>query len=114
MGDGESNSSGVEATGVVTLSCSLAEGLEIEQPLLVTPSQVQMMGHGEALEAACRMALDEMAKLVCTELGIEYSDAAMLISIAGDLHVCQIANPLVGVRVSLSRDLFSNANWLHP
>jgi len=68
MGDGESNSSGVEATGVVTLSCSLAEGLEIEQPLLVTPSQVQMMGHGETLEAACRMALDEMAKLTCMEL----------------------------------------------
>jgi amidase len=112
MGDGESNSSGVEAAGQVTLRCHLAEGLDVRQPLVVTPSEVQMLGQGKTLEEACRMALDHMAQLVCRELKIEYKDAAMLISIAGDLHICQIANPLVGVRVSLSRELFSNASWL--
>jgi amidase len=112
MGDGESNSSGVEAAGRVTLRCNLVQGLDVKQPLVVTPSEVQMLGHGKTLEEACRLALDHMAKLVCNELKIGYKDAAMLISIAGDLHICQIANPLVGVRVSLSRVLFSDASWL--
>jgi amidase len=112
MGDGESNSSGVEATGVVTLSCHLEKGLNIRQPLLVTPSEVQMMGQGKTLEEAGKMALDHMANLAREALKIDYLDAAMLISIAGDLHVCQIANPLVGVRVSLSRELFAEMHWL--
>jgi amidase len=112
MGDGESNSSGVEAAGRVTLRCNLVQGLDVKQPLVVTPSEVQMLGHGKTLEEACRLALDHMAKLVCNELKIGYKDAAMLISIAGDLHICQIANPLVGVRVSLSREFFSDASWL--
>ena len=106
MGDGESNSSGVEVAGTVTLRCRVAEGLHIGQPLVMTASEIQMLGQGDTLEEACRMALDHMARLVTEELGISYEDAAMLISIAGDLHICQIANPLVGVRVALPRDLF--------
>ncbi len=112
MGDGESNSSGVEAAGTVTLCCLGAEGLNIAQPLVMTASEIQMLGQGDTLEAACRMALDHMARLVTAELEISYRDAAMLISIAGDLHICQIANPLVGVRVSLSRALFRGSDVL--
>jgi amidase len=106
MGDGESNSSGVEVAGTVTLCCRESEGLNIAQPLVMTASEIQMLGQGDTLEDACRMALDHMAGLVTEELEISYQDAAMLISIAGDLHICQIANPLVGVRVSLARELF--------
>lgn len=113
MGDGESNSSGVEATGEVALRCRVEESLNVRQPLVITPSEVQMLGQGETLEDACRMALDQMAQMVCRELNTDYDDAAMLISIAGDLHICQIANPLVGVRVSLPRTFFEQATWLH-
>jgi amidase len=56
------------------------------------------------------MALDHMARLVTEELEMSYRDAAMLISIAGDLHICQIANPLVGVRISLPRVLFRGSH----
>ena len=113
MGDGESNSSGVEATGRVKLRCSLVEKLGVVQPLILTSSEVQIAGHGKILEEASVMALDQMAKLLCAALAINYEDAAMLISIAGDLHVCQIANPLVGVRVSMSRDLFKGCAWVY-
>ena len=112
MGDGESNSSGVEATGEVTLECHLEKDLVVKQPLIVTPSEVQMMGQGKTLEQAAKLALDHMARLMSQALRIEYLDAAMLISIAGDLHVCQIANPLVGVRVSVARDLFKASSWI--
>ena len=112
MGDGESNSSGVEATGEVTLECHLEKDLVVRQPLIVTPSEVQMMGQGKTLEQAAKLALDHMARLMSQALRIEYLDAAMLISIAGDLHVCQIANPLVGVRVSVARDLFKASSWI--
>jgi amidase len=112
MGDGESNSSGVEATGQVTLRCNVQQGLDVKQPLVVTPEEVQMLGQGETLEEACRLALDHMANLICGELHIDYNHAAMLISIAGDLHICQIANPLVGVRVSLSKAYFGESHWL--
>ena len=53
-----------------------------------------------------------MANLLVRELGLGYGEAAMLISIAGDLQICQIANPLSGVRVSLSRELFAETPWL--
>jgi amidase len=107
MGDGESNSSGVEATGRVTLRCNLEKSFKIKNPLVVTQNEVQMLGHGKTLEEATRLALDLMAQFASEELKIDYLEAAMLISIAGDLHICQISNPLVGVRVSLSKKLFS-------
>ena len=112
MGDGESNSSGVEATGEVTLICHLEKSLTVGQPLIVTPTEVQMMGYGKTLELAAKLALDQMALLTSKTLQIDYLDAAMLISISGDLHVCQIANPLVGVRVSMARELFAGSSWL--
>jgi amidase len=112
MGDGESNSSGVEATGRVTLRCRVVRDISLEQPLVITQAEVQMLGHGPTLDEASRMALDQMARLLARELKMDYEDAAMLISIAGDLHVCQIANPLVGVRVSMRREMFAASRWL--
>ncbi len=112
MGDGESNSSGVEATGRVVLRCRVVPDITVEQPIVITAAEVQVLGHGPDLDTAARMALDHAARLLVTELKIEYEDAAALISIAGDLHVCQIANPLVGVRVGLRRDLLASAPWL--
>jgi len=112
MGDGESNSSGVEATGRVVLRCRTVRGLEVAQPVVITAAEVQVLGHGPHLDDAARMALDHMARLLVTELKLDYEDAAALISIAGDLHVCQIANPLVGVRVSVRRQLLPGAPWL--
>ncbi len=112
MGDGESNSSGVETMGRVTLRCSRVPELQLSQPLVVTDTEVQLLGQGETLDEASHLTLDLMAELLSDELGLDYGEAAMLISIAGDLQVCQIVNPLSGVRVSLSRELFAERPWM--
>jgi amidase len=101
MGDGESVLSGVEAYGEVTLRCSAVDEPRVSRPLVATRQWVMTTAEGVTLEDAWRLALDDMAGLLSRRLGLDYIEAAMLISAAGELRICQIVNPKVGVKVMI-------------
>lgn len=104
MGDGESLLSGVEVSGVATLRCKVVDKPLIDWPLLVTKDYVMNMVSAKSLDEAVRIALDDMAKLIEKTCGMDYMDAAMLISVAGDVRICQIVNPAVTVKVVVPRE----------
>ncbi len=107
MGDGESILSAVEVEGEATVHCELVEGLSLTHPLVETPTEVMTVGTGRTLDEASRVALHNLAELMAKRMNLDYVEAAMIISIAGDLRVCQIVNPLVSVRVALPKTVFS-------
>ncbi len=107
MGDGESILSAVEVEGEAIVRCELVEGLSLTHPLVETPTEVMTVGTGKSLDEASRVALHNLAELLAKRLNLDYVEAAMIISIAGDLRVCQIVNPLVSVRVALPKTVFS-------
>lgn len=106
MGDGESCFSAVETEGLVTLRCQVTENMKLTHPMVVTASEVMTVGDGRTLEEACRVALDNMAALITSKLGLNFIDATMLISVAADLRINQIVNTVaVGVRLALPLSL---------
>ncbi len=105
MGDGESVLSGIEVAGQAVLRCSLVKNFSLTDPLLVTKEKVMTMASAKTLEEASRKALDNMAILLSESQQIDYIEAAMLVSIAGDVHVCQLVNPQVTVKVMVEQSL---------
>ena len=101
QGDGESIISGIEAYGAVTLKCSSVDEPAVARPMVVTDRWVMTTADGLTIEEAHKAALDDMANLLVKRLAMDYVEAAMLISIAGELRICQIINPRVGVKVMI-------------
>jgi len=101
MGDGESEFSALETEASLTLRCQVLDDMKLTQPMVVSSGNIMTVGQGRTLEEACRIALDNMVELITKKLGLEFVDAAMLISIAADLKINQIINTLVGVRLAL-------------
>ncbi len=107
MGDGESCISGVETCGDVMMRCSIVTDLPITRPLMVSHGEVMTTAEGDTLDEAARIALFDMANLIVQRLGLDFTEAAMLISIAGDLRVCEIVNPKKDVKVVLPTSILA-------
>jgi amidase len=105
MADGESASSAVEMGAEVTLRCDISTNLQVERPMVVTREHIITTGEGDAMEAASRMALDEMATLLMRRLGLDAVDAAMLVSIAVDARLSYVGGPPYRAKALLPRSL---------
>jgi amidase len=105
MGDGEIAGSAVEIAAEVTMRCTIAGELKLDRPLVVTPKEVQTMGEGETVEAAVRMALDELAHLLTERTGSDMTEAAMLVSIAADLRISEMGGKPCHVRAAMAREI---------
>lgn len=107
MGDGECVISGVEAYGAVVLKCGGVDEPAVTRPMVATSEWVMTSAEGATLEEAHRVALDDMARLLSRRLQLDYAEAAMLISAAGELRICQIVNPKVGVKVMVPTSILT-------
>jgi len=105
MGDGEIAGSAVEIAAEVTMRCGIAGELKLGRPLVVTPKEVLTMGEGETVEAAVRMALDELAHLLMERTGVDITEAAMLVSIAADLRISEMGGKPCHVRAAMAREI---------
>jgi len=105
MGDGEVAASAVEIAAEVTLRCRIASELQLTQPLVITQKEVQTMGEGETVEAAVQMALDDLAHLLMDRTGADITEAAMLVSIAADLRISEMAGTPCHVRAAMAREI---------
>ena len=111
MGDGESLISGVEAQANLTLRCrvldrDLAARIGLQHPMVQTPDAFLTVASAPTLDEAARVALETLRRLLVTLKGLEPIEAAMLISVAADVGVAQIVNPLVTAKVSIDRRIF--------
>jgi acetamidase/formamidase len=62
-------------------------------------------GEGNTMEAASHMAVDEMATLLMSQLGVDAVDAAMLISVAADARFSYVGGPPYRAKAVISRAL---------
>lgn len=102
MGDGESCFSSIESEGSMTLRCSVIDEMKLTHPMLATAKELMTVGHGQTIEEAYKIALNKMAELISEKLAVDFIDATMIISIAGDVRINQIVNNVaVGARVAI-------------
>lgn len=101
MGDGEINVSGVEAPGEVDVTVEKAEGIKLNNPLIVTRNVVAAIASAPTLDDAVEQATIDMANLLQEYTGLTLNEAGMLMSACGNAEVCQVVDPLRTARFAM-------------
>ena len=91
MGDGEVSGTGVEIAGEVTVRVDLVPGAAPARPWIETAEAWITTGSGPALEDAVEMAVEELTGLLIARFGLSRTEAFLLVSARGDVHIGQCA-----------------------
>ena len=98
MGDGEVLICGAETSGEVTLQAEVVDAPNLPTPLLENAELYAVLASAETVDAACELANDMMMSFLTSTVGLNTNDAARLMSLVGNLAICQIVDPLMTVR----------------
>jgi len=104
MADGEVCVSGLEVAGSVTVSIKLIKGANLPLPMIMRDSHVMTLASHEDLDEAVNMAVRNMVSYLCDKHDFDKAEAAMLISLAGDVRICQVVDPKKTARVELLKE----------
>jgi amidase len=105
MGDGEATASAVECAFDATLRVTLEARFSAHRPVVTTATDVMTSGEGASMEAATTMAIQGMADLLKDQLGIDDTDAAMLIACAADVRTGLAGHAPYTMRVAIPRSM---------
>jgi amidase len=108
MGDGEATASAVECALDATFKVSIEDSFSVKRPVVSTESEIMTSGEGDTMEAATKMAINAMADLLMERLGIDATDAAMLIASAADVRTGLAGNPPYTMRVAVPRSMLKD------
>ncbi|MCL1986404.1 MAG: acetamidase/formamidase family protein [Firmicutes bacterium] len=107
MADGEVGVTGLEVAGEVTAQIKLykkdsPKAAILRLPAIINEEHIMTIASHEDLDIAVEMAVANMVQILekCKFSGY---DATMLISLAGDVRICQVVDPKKTVRVVLPR-----------
>jgi len=105
MADGEIGVSGLEAPGAVTVTVDIIKGKDLPLPMIINDTHVMTLASHEDLDIAVEMATANMVDYLTKNEGFTPHDAVMLISLAGDVRICQVVDPKKTARVEIARKL---------
>ncbi len=100
MGDGEVFGYGLEVSGEVEVHVSVVKNLALKQPLLVEGGKAMAIASAQTLDEAADLSVQALYELLLA-CGIDRVEAGMLLSLACDLAICQIVDPLLTVRAMI-------------
>ncbi len=94
MGDGEIGVSGAEVAGHVTARLTALHDRALANPVLEDADRFITIASAPTLDEACDTAVHDMVAILSARLtGISTEDLVMLLSLCGDVQVCQIVDP---------------------
>lgn len=111
MGDGEIVICGVEIPGEVTVRVTVLKDLDLPLPMLVEGGDIMTIASSKTLDEASNMATINMHKFLTKELNMDVHEAGMLLSILGNLRVCQVVDPLKTSRMELPLSILDKYNY---
>lgn len=107
QGDGEICGTAIEASLDAVIQVCVLKGVGNTSPLLETSSHWFTHGFGADLDAAMRMAAEQMLWLLRTHMGLSADEAYSLASVAIDLGVTQVVDGTLGCHAAIARDIVS-------
>jgi acetamidase/formamidase len=107
QGDGEVCGTAIEASANAVVRVAAVDDLRLRAPMLETATHWYTHGFGADLDAAARMAVEEMITLLQWRVGLSADDAYSLASVAIDLGVTQVVDGTLGAHCGISRAIFS-------
>jgi len=108
QGDGEICGTAIEASLTARIQVSVARGIDNSSPLLQTASHWYTHGFGADLDAAMRMAAEQMLWFLQVRHGMSADDAYSLSSVAMDLGVTQVVDGTIGCHAGIARAILED------
>jgi amidase len=108
QGDGELCGVAPETDAEVTLHVELLSGKTIRRPRIVSAERFMTLASAKTLEDAVRLAVRDAIDLLVEEKGLTQDEAYMLITVKGDIEICQVVDPLMTVRLAMDRQFFED------
>jgi len=103
MADGEIGVSGLEVAGSVIVTVDLIKEKQMPLPFIQNNSHVMTLASDADLDIAVETAVANMVSYLTESEGFTPEDAVMLISLVGDVRICQVVDPKKTVRVEFPR-----------
>ncbi len=114
MGDGEVVICGAETPGEVRFTPHVVEIPGLPTPFVETGDLVAVIGSAESVDAAYKLVLGMMHGFLTGVVGMTTNDAAMLMSLVGNLKFCQVVDPLVTVRFEFPKGVIGDYGYVFP
>ena len=105
MADGEVGVCGAEIAGAITVRVTVLKGCAIPTPFLLTDEHAMTIFSAKTADEAGEGAALAMHAFLTGELGMDAHEAGMLLSLAGNLRVCQVVDPEKTFRMELPRSV---------
>jgi len=104
MGDGEVCICGAEVSGEVVLRTQVV-GSYLPTPCVETDKQIHFIGSALSLDECEKIVLDKAHSYLTRVRGLKPNEAARIMSLIGNLYVCQVVDPLKTMRFTLPKSL---------
>lgn len=105
QGDGEVCVTGLETGAVGDFRLTVRKDLRLDGPFAESGTHLISMGLHDELAEAARAAVRQMIGQVCLRSSMTRTQAYMLCSLAGDLHVTQLVDGNKGVHMMIRKSL---------
>ncbi|SHH04835.1 amidase [Anaerosphaera aminiphila DSM 21120] len=108
MGDGELCFTGLEIPGEVELKVSVIKSSrELGWPVLESKDKISIIASGETLEDAMKEAASAGVKFISEALNVTWAEAYVMASLALDLKISQVVNPMKTIRAEIPKYILS-------
>lgn len=114
MGDGEVVICGAETPGVVRLTAQVVPIPGLPTPFVENEEIVAVIASAETVDEAYKDALARMLGFLSDVAGMPLNDAAMLMSLVGNLKFCQVVDPLMTVRFEFPKSVLDKYGYALP
>jgi amidase len=106
QGDGETVICALETSGIVTVKIDVLKGRnDIPLPFIVTPERYLSVAADPSLDICSIEASRTMHRFLLNHSGLNAEQCGMILSLAGNLRISQIVNPLKGCVMEFPRFL---------
>ena len=114
MGDGEVVVCGAETPGEVRLTSQVVDIPGLPTPFVENDDIVAVIASAETVDEAYKLALDMMHTFLTKIAGLTVNDAALLMSLVGNLRFCQVVDPLLTVRFEFPKEVLAAYGFEMP
>ncbi len=114
MGDGEVVICGAETPGEVRFTPTVVSIPDLPTPFIENDEIVAVIASAETVDAAYKDALGMMHGFLTKVAGFSTNDAALLMSLVGNLRFCQVVDPLLTVRFEFPKSVLADYGYVLP
>lgn len=111
MGDGEVGGSGLEIPATVTLTLEVIKYRQADFPIAEDKEYFYIIATAPTLDAATDACLSAVLEFLKDKIDLKLHEIIMLMSLVGDLQVCQVVDPEMTVRFAFPKKYMDRTDF---